>query len=506
MKTPTSAELAFLRRRAEQTFQRMPVLPRREDGRMTPESRLRFELSMESILENNRTLGACVVLRRPSGQYDVFCHGTARLSGRVPVTEETCFRIASVSKLVMAFGVLALCERGALNLDEDLSVYLGYPVRNPHFKDVPVTLRMLLTHTAAIRDEGNYGTRGMQKGCTLRELLENVDNWLNAKPGEAFHYSNLGAGAAGVVMERAAEKPLDDIMQDLVFSPLAIRASYDPRRISPRSDLANGYSMRFPLPLLKYNAQALAKRKPEPFDPERDYLCAAGRLITDSRGMAALLLDNEAEAVTYQRAALSEILKDHAAACGVAWEPRGEVYGTGEYAVASGSSRWKAIEGFARRCGLTPYFTREGVLCLRGAAEGRRLVLEEPEGVIEASYRDRRYGVLSEVTAVNRAKKLRQTVRNEAFLARGGSCRRVVYVPSRSVNELRYTGRYQIEKSAEDARELTVTLTGSVDAEPMDRVELSLARLGVRGTFRVSETLHTLSASGETTELTLWEV
>lgn len=289
MKTPTSAELAFLRRRAEQTFQRMPVLPRREDGRMTPESRLRFELSMESILENNRTLGACVVLRRPSGQYDVFCHGTARLSGRVPVTEETCFRIASVSKLVMAFGVLALCERGALNLDEDLSVYLGYPVRNPHFKDVPVTLRMLLTHTAAIRDEGNYGTRGMQKGCTLRELLKNADNWLNVKPGEAFHYSNLGAGAAGVVMERAAEKPLDDIMQDLVFSPLAIRASYDPRRISPRSDLANGYSMRFPLPLLKYNAQALAKRKPEPFDPERDYLCAAGRLITDSRGMAALL-------------------------------------------------------------------------------------------------------------------------------------------------------------------------------------------------------------------------
>ena len=176
------------------------------------------------------------------------------------------------------------------------------------------------------------------------------------------------------------------------------------------------------------------------------------------------------------------------------------------FAVASGSSRWKAIEGFVRRCGLTPYFTREGVLCLRGAAEGRRLVLEEPEGVIEASYRDRRYGVLSEVTAVNRAKKLRQTVRNEAFLARGGSCRRVVYVPSRSVNELRYTGRYQIEKSAEDARELTVTLAGSVDAEPMDRVELSLARLGVRGTFRVSETLYTLSASGETTELTLWEV
>ena len=78
---------------------------------------------------------------------------------------------------------------------------------------MPVTLRMLLTHTASIRDEGNYGSRGMQKGCTLRELLENADNWLPVRPGEAFHYTNLGAGAAGAAMERAANRPFDDIMQ-----------------------------------------------------------------------------------------------------------------------------------------------------------------------------------------------------------------------------------------------------------------------------------------------------
>ena len=317
MKKPTAEELAVLRERAERTFSRFPVLPRREDGRMSPESRLRFELTMETILEKNRALGACVVLRRPSGAHETFCFGTARLLGRVPVTEETCFRVASVSKLVMTFGALALVERGALGLDDDLSACLGYPVRNPRFPDAPVTLRMLLTHTASIRDERNYGSRGkgvsardnhiikgmkalhllaalawaggMQKGCTLRELLENADNWLPAKPGEAFHYTNLGAGVAGAAMERAANRPFDDIMQELVFAPLAIRASYVPGRIAPRSDLANGYSMRFPVPIRKYNAQALSRRKPDPFDPERDYLCAAGRLITDSAGMAALL-------------------------------------------------------------------------------------------------------------------------------------------------------------------------------------------------------------------------
>ena len=289
MKNPTAEELAFLRARAGRTFDRFPILPRRGDGRMSPESRLRFELSMETILERSRALGACVVLRRPSGGHETFCYGRARLLGRAPVTEETCFRVASVSKLVMTFGALALVERGTLNLDKDLSVYLGYPVRHPRFPDAPVTLRMLLTHTAAIRDEGNYGTRGMQKGCALRELLENAENWLDARPGETFHYSNLGAGVAGVAMERAANRPFDELMQELVFAPLSIRASYDPRRIAPRSDLANGYGMRFPVPILKYNAQALARRKPEPFDPERDYFCAAGRLITDSEGMAALL-------------------------------------------------------------------------------------------------------------------------------------------------------------------------------------------------------------------------
>ena len=114
MKNPTAEELAVLRERAERTFSRFPVLPRREDGRMSPESRLRFELTLETILEKNRALGACVVLRRPSGAHETFCFGTARLLGRVPVTEETCFRVASVSKLVMTFGALALVERGVL--------------------------------------------------------------------------------------------------------------------------------------------------------------------------------------------------------------------------------------------------------------------------------------------------------------------------------------------------------------------------------------------------------
>ena len=289
LKNPTESELARLAERAKQLSSKLPEFTRAEDGRLSLRGRILFESHAEDILRENRTVGACVVLRSPSGQHETFCFGNARLHPAMPVEPETCFRVASVSKLVMTFGALSLVESGLLSLDEEISTYLGYPVRNPYIPDAPVTLRMLLTHSAAIRDEGNYGSRGMQSGCTLRELLDNSENWLPTRSGEAFHYSNLGAGVAGVVMERAADMPFDDIMRQRVFEPLSIRASYDPRRISPASDLANGYSVRFFLPRLKYDAARLSSRPPEPFEPEREYLCAAGRLIADSDGMAKLL-------------------------------------------------------------------------------------------------------------------------------------------------------------------------------------------------------------------------
>ena len=288
MKNANDAQRRALRERASRL--RLPPLERSPDGHLAPQSLALVRERAQRIARENRIVGLALVLCAPGGATDAVTLGHARLRPRTPVTERTCFRVASVSKLVMSFGALSLMESGLLALDADIGDMLGYPVRSPHAPDVPVTLRMLLTHTAGIRDEGSYGTRGMEPGCTLRELLGDPQNWLPQRPGEAFHYSNLGAGAAGSVMERAAHAPFDDIMRARVFAPLSIRASYDPRRIVPTGDLADGYAVRGLLPpVRRYDAAALAARPPEPFDPERDYLCAAGRLITDSAGMAALV-------------------------------------------------------------------------------------------------------------------------------------------------------------------------------------------------------------------------
>ena len=290
MKNPSQTELAMLSARAHALMRPLPPLSRGDGGALSPQSREQFATLARAILRRNRAIGASIVLVSPGGAQDVFCFGRARLNPDLPVTPDTCFRVASVSKLVLSFGALSLVEDGRLALDEDAGAYLGYPLRNPHAPDVPVTLRMLLTHTASLRDEGAYGSRGMEEGCTLRELLEDGENWLPQAPGTDFHYSNFGAGVAGVIMERAAGKPLDDVLRERIFAPLSIRAGYDPRRITPHGDIANGYAVRaFLPPRLRYDADALSARPPQPFDPERDFLCAAGRMITDARGLGALL-------------------------------------------------------------------------------------------------------------------------------------------------------------------------------------------------------------------------
>ena len=65
-------------------------------------------------------------------------YGSAVAKTGEPVTEDTYFRLASVTKLVTAVRVMQLVEQGQLALDQDISEILGYPVRNPYQRKTPV--------------------------------------------------------------------------------------------------------------------------------------------------------------------------------------------------------------------------------------------------------------------------------------------------------------------------------------------------------------------------------
>lgn len=224
----------------------------------------------------------------------------------------------------------------------------------------------------------------------------------------------------------------------------------------------------------------------------------------EGRGMAALLLDNESEALTYGSAPLSEILKNHVSPYGIAVEKQQNVFGHG-YVVTSGSSQWKALQGFTHRFGgFDPYFTREGTLVTGPLwGSGKTLPINDASPLLSLRKREQRYGVISEVLIQDKVQRISHLVRNQKFLKIGGQRRHVLYMPRSTAEDRRYTGEYQIEQSALEQVEIDLELPFPFAAMPGDRLELALSRLNLSGLYEVIRSRSRMDGDGERTELTI---
>ncbi len=151
--------------------------------------------------------------------------GYADPATRRAITIDDPVRIASISKLVLSIGVMRLVEQGKLNLDADVSDALGWPLRNPAFPDSPITLRLLLSHTASLTDAAGYWQIPLDG--EFRTLLDDPKAWdAEHAPGTYWRYANVGFPLIGAAMERATGERLDLLMQRLVIKPLGLTACY----------------------------------------------------------------------------------------------------------------------------------------------------------------------------------------------------------------------------------------------------------------------------------------
>ena len=165
-------------------------------------------------------------------------HLGATPADHVPATPATLFRIASVSKMMTTVGLMRLVEQGKLSLDQDVGIYLGFSLRNPHFPQQPVTLRSLLSHTSSLRDAGGYAW-GPER--SLRDVFTAGGDLMwdaAAAPGRYFTYANLNWGVIGTVMEQVTGERFDLLMRRLLLDPLDLRGGYHPAAF-PAGDVAN---------------------------------------------------------------------------------------------------------------------------------------------------------------------------------------------------------------------------------------------------------------------------
>lgn len=232
---------------------------------------------------------------------------------------------------------------------------------------------------------------------------------------------------------------------------------------------------------------------------------SGGTLSLSGRGLAALLLDNEAPGQDYQAATLADILKDHVEPYGVPVGQVGDLNPVPGFSVESGSSEWAVLYDFARyHNGVQPRFDVWGSLSLEVAPKGQTVQVDDRTGVMAVRFRDRRYGVDSEVLVQDRGSLGPQRVVNERFLAQGGRRRKVYTMPGKSgYQAMRYSGQFQLDRAAEERFRVELTLPGSHFCEPGDRVELSLTRPALAGVWTALETEATLDGKGCRVKVTL---
>ncbi|MEZ5020618.1 MAG: serine hydrolase domain-containing protein [Bacteroidales bacterium] len=214
-----------------------------------------MQQEVERIARDYKLMGLSVVAvcdGRIAGEWYT---GLRDLERNLPVNENTKYRIASISKLVMTTAMMKLCDEKRLDLDEDAGTYLGFPLRNPAHPDRPVTVRMLLLHTSSINEGTGYDSflmdtyNNVSSPPSFSELLvpggryftENM--WRTESPGEFYTYCNANFGLAGTIIEKITGERFEEYIQKNLFIPMQISGSYIPEGVADINNLSVIYRM-----------------------------------------------------------------------------------------------------------------------------------------------------------------------------------------------------------------------------------------------------------------------
>ena len=162
-----------------------------------------------------------------NGELGAFAEGIADPQSGRAITPDDPARVASVSKLVVAIGVMKLVEAGKLDLDGDASRWLGWSLRNPAFPDRPVTLRQLLSHTSSVRDHDDQYAIAL--GGSVHAEMADARSWdPKHGPGDGyFTYSNMNFPIVGSIIEAVTGERFDIWMRRNVLDPMKIDACYN---------------------------------------------------------------------------------------------------------------------------------------------------------------------------------------------------------------------------------------------------------------------------------------
>ncbi|WP_461639157.1 serine hydrolase domain-containing protein, partial [Leucobacter sp. BZR 635] len=167
--------------------------------------------------------------------------GSSRLGGE-PVTRQTVFRIASMTKSFLAATALALSDEGRLDLGADIRAYL--PDVRLHYgaQTQAVTVAELLANRSGLPEDNAWGDR--QLGAEREQIAALVAAGirLTTLPGMQYQYSNLGMSLVGRAIETLVGHPIEHEIRERFIDPLGLtHTRFSPEEYPAGTDIAPGY-------------------------------------------------------------------------------------------------------------------------------------------------------------------------------------------------------------------------------------------------------------------------
>lgn len=203
-----------------------------------------IDAALATVVADGKLAGAATLIYRGDA-VSVSCAGVSDLETHLPITRDTIFRIASMTKPITSTLALMLFEEGRFRLDDPITRFapefehmrvLGSPespMEDAHAAEKPITFDDLLSHRSGFTySELHRGPIGKAYADALGKGIDNEltpDEWMERlahlplidEPGNGFHYGH-STDLLGFLVARIEDAPLGDVLQRRIFAPLGM--------------------------------------------------------------------------------------------------------------------------------------------------------------------------------------------------------------------------------------------------------------------------------------------
>lgn len=181
------------------------------------------EAEIENIMKKYDVIGLSVAVVKDGRLFYQHSFGLKDVESNAALTDQSIFRIASISKSFSATSIMQLVEAGKLSLGDDISDLVGFKVRNPKYPEKVITLKMVLSHTSSINDSQgyfNFDVINPEKNADWAKCYNNYS------PGAGYQYCNLNYNMVGAIIEKRSGERFDGYVKRHILDPLGLYGGY----------------------------------------------------------------------------------------------------------------------------------------------------------------------------------------------------------------------------------------------------------------------------------------